>query len=127
MSITLIGNSCSLETNALLDTGSDTTLIHEDIVKKLGLKGEKKEISISGSISQTEKIKSELIKVNTTSEDTTNQIQLSIWSVKDLDIPTINYDMNAIKWTYSHLQNIEFLKVKSDKVTVLIGTNHTDF
>ena len=34
--------------------------------------------------------------------------------------------MNAIKRKYFHLQHIEFLKVKSDRVTVLIGTNHTD-
>ena len=61
--VTLIGNSCCLDTNALLDSGSDTTLIHKDIVKNLGLKGEKREISISGAISQTEKIKSELINV----------------------------------------------------------------
>ena len=124
--ITLIGNSYCLDTNALLDSGSDTTLIHKDIVKKLGLKGEKREISISGAISETEKIKSKLINVNITAEDTSNQIQLSTWSVKDLDIPKINYDINAIKLKHPHLQDIEFPKVKSDKVTVLIGTNHAD-
>ena len=59
-------------------------------------------------------------------EDTSNQIQLSAWSVKDLDIPKINYDMNAIKRKNTHLQDIEFPKVKSDKVTVLISTNHAD-
>ena len=108
----------------MLDSRSDTTLIHEDIAKNLGLKGEKKEISISGAISQTEKIKSELIKINITSEDTSNQIQLSAWSVKDLDIPTINHDMNAIKGKYSQLQILEFSKVKSDKVRILTGKKH---
>ena len=29
--ITLIGNSCCFETNALLDSGSNTTLIHKDM------------------------------------------------------------------------------------------------
>ena len=51
-------------------------------------------------------------------EDTSNQIQLSTWSLKDLDIPTINYDID--------IQDIEFPKVKSGKVTVLIGTNQSD-
>ena len=124
--ITLISNSCCLDTNALLDSGSDITLIHKDIVKNLGLKGEKREISVSGATLQTEKIKSGLINVNIISEDSSNQIQLSAWSVKDLDIPEINYDMNAIKRKYHHLQDIEFPKVKSDKVTVLIGINHAD-
>ena len=124
--ITLIGNSCCFETNALLDSGSDTTLIHEDIVKTFRLKGEKREIIISAAISQTEKIKSGLIHVNITPEDTSNQIQLSAWSVKDLNIPAINYDKNAIKRKYPHLQDIEFSKVRSDKVTVLTGTNHAN-
>ena len=124
--ITLIGNSCCFETNALLDSGSDTTLIHEDIVKTFRLKGEKREIIISGAISQTEKIKSGLIHVNITPEDTSNQIQLSARSVKDLNIPAINYDKNAIKRKYLHLQDIEFPKVRSDKVTVLTGTNHAN-
>ena len=104
--ITLIGNSCCFETNALLDSGSDTTFIHEDIVKTFRLKGEKREIIISGAISQTEKIKPGLIHVNITPEDTSNQIQLSAWSVKDLNIPAINYDKNAIKRKYPHLQDI---------------------
>ena len=84
------------------------------------------EISISDAISQTRTIKSELINVSITSENTRNQIQLSAWSVKDLDISTINYDINAIKRKYPHLRDIEFSKVKSDKVAVLIGTNHAD-
>ena len=124
--ITLISNSCCLDTNALLDSGLDTTLIHKDIVKNLGLKGEKREISVSDATLQTEKIKSGLINVNTISEDPSNQIQLSTWSVKDLDISEISYDMNAIKRKYRHLQHIEFPKVKPDKVTVLIGINHAD-
>ena len=63
-----------METNELLDSGSDITLTHEVIANNIGLNGEKREISISGAISQTDKIKSELINVNMTSDDTTNQI-----------------------------------------------------
>ena len=72
--ITLISNSYCLDTNALRDSGLDTTIIHKDIVKNLGLKGEKREISVSGATLQTEKIKSGLINVNTISEDPSNQI-----------------------------------------------------
>ena len=59
-------------------------------------------------------------------EDISNQIQLIAWSAKDLDIPTRHYDMNTTKWQYPPLQDIEFPIVKSEKVTVLIGTNHAD-
>ena len=34
--------------------------------------------------------------------------------------------MNAIKRKYPHLQDIEFAKVKSDKVTVSVDTNRAD-
>ena len=34
--------------------------------------------------------------------------------------------MNATKRKYPHLQDIKFPKVKSDKVTVLIGTKRAD-
>ena len=44
--ITLIVNSCCLDTNALLDSGSDATLINEDIVKNLGLKEEREKLVI---------------------------------------------------------------------------------
>ena len=100
--------------NALLNNGSDPTLIHKDIKKKLGVKGEKPEISISGAI-LFDQIKLELINVNITSEDTSNRIQLSAWSVKDLDIPTINYDINAIKRKYPPLQDIELCEVNPPK------------
>ena len=42
--ITLVGNSCCLEIITLLVSGWDTTFIHENIVKTLGLKREEKEI-----------------------------------------------------------------------------------
>ena len=54
--ITLIGNSCCSETDALLDSRSNNTLIHKNIVKNLGLKGGKKEISRSCALSQDIKI-----------------------------------------------------------------------
>ena len=59
--ITLISNSYCLDTNALRDSGLDTTIIHKDIVKNLGLKGEKREISVSGATLQTEKINQDLL------------------------------------------------------------------
>ena len=36
------------------------------------------------------------------------------------------HDMNAIKRKCPYLQDIELPKVKTDKVTVLFGTNHAD-
>ena len=113
--ITLINDSYSIETNALLDNGSDTTLIRTDIVKRLQLKGEKRDINVSGAISQPETIQSELVNVTVRSSTSNNTVQLKPWSIKDLDIPPINYDMNKIKSSYQHLKNIDFPKVKNEK------------
>ena len=38
-----------VETNALLDTGSDTTLLRSDIATKLQLKGENRKLNINSA------------------------------------------------------------------------------
>ena len=41
--------------NALLDTGSDTTLLHGDIAAKLQLKGENRKLNINSALSHHKK------------------------------------------------------------------------
>ena len=47
---------------ALLDTGSDATLILEEIAQKLKLTGEMRNISISNVMSKGNKLSSKLVK-----------------------------------------------------------------
>ena len=50
-----------VHTNALLDTGSDTTLIWKDIVDKLKLTGIRRTMNISNAVTNTRKISSQVV------------------------------------------------------------------
>ena len=50
-----------VHTNALLDTGSDITLIRKDIADKLKLNGIRRTINISNSVTNTRKISSQVV------------------------------------------------------------------
>ena len=47
----LMNNDKVVETNVLLDTGSDTTLLRSDIAAKLQLKGENRKLNINSALS----------------------------------------------------------------------------
>ena len=49
-----------VETNALLDTGSDNTLLCSNIVTKLQLKGEDKKLNINSALSHCKNIYSKI-------------------------------------------------------------------
>ena len=44
-----------VETNALLDTRSDATLLHRDIATKLQLKGENRKLNTNSALSHPQK------------------------------------------------------------------------
>ena len=50
-----------VHTNALLDTGSDTTLIRKDIADKLKLTGIRRTTNISNAVTNTRKISSQVV------------------------------------------------------------------
>ena len=50
-----------VHTNALLDTGSDTTLIRKDIADKLKLNGIRRTINISNAVTNTRKMSSQVV------------------------------------------------------------------
>ena len=61
--VTLLIDKRKIKTNALLDTGSDSTFITTNIAKELCLKGIDQEISFSNVMSSKKRLQSKLIKV----------------------------------------------------------------
>ena len=53
-----------VETNALLNTGSDSTLLRSDIATKLQLKGEDRKLNISLSLSHRKNINSKIVTID---------------------------------------------------------------
>ena len=57
-----------VHTNALLDTGSDTTLIRKDIADKLKLNRIRRTINISNAVTNTRKMSSQVVNFIVTSQ-----------------------------------------------------------
>ena len=129
VSVTLTNSSRDIEvyTNALLDTGSDTTLIRKDIADKLKLNGIRRTMNISNAVTNTRKISSQVVNVIITSQ--TNKYDC--FNIDDarvmnkLNIPNNKIDEAEIH-KYEHLHDISLPKPDKGDVTVLIVSDHAE-
>ena len=85
--IILSNGPLSVETNALLDCGSDTTLLRKDIAKRLNLEGSQQQLLVTSALSKSDKIDSAIVSVNASSLVTKDSSKLSACLVNNLDIP----------------------------------------
>ena len=124
--VILSNGPLSVETNALLDCGSDTTLLRKDMAKRLNLEGNQQQLTAPSALSKSDKIDSAIVSVNTSSLATKDLSKLSVWLLKNLDMSFKRYDTFEIEQKYPHLNGIEFPRLKDLGVTILIGTDHAD-
>ena len=115
-----------IETNALLDCGSDTTLLRKDIAQRLNLKGKQEKLSVTSALSRSHNIDSVTVSFDISSTSVSGSTQISAWVVQNLKIPFNRYDVSEIKKIHPHLKDIDFPVLKDSDVTLLIGTDHTD-
>ena len=86
---------CPVETNAILDTGSDSTLLIEELASKLSLKGEAFDLKLRGISNSESVIKSALVNVKIESmgkdfEKTMEEVQI---------VPSISEVVKAPDWS----------------------------
>ena len=116
-----------VHTNALLDTGSDTTLIRKDIADKLKLNRIRRTINISNAVTNTRKMSSQVVNFIVTSQ--TNKCDC--FNIDDarvmnkLNIPNNKIDEAEIH-KYEHLHDISLPKPDKGDVTVLIVSDHAE-
>ena len=115
-----------VETNTLLDTGSDTTFLRSDIATKLQLTGEDRKLNISSAFSQRKNVNSKITTFDIKLDEPTKSFDMKAWLVKTLNLPKVQYDVNEMKSKFSHLADITFPEFKEDEVTLLIGINYMD-
>ena len=129
VSVTLSNSRRDIEvhTNALLDTGSDTTLIRKDIADKLKLNGIRRTMNISNAVTNTRKISSQVVNFIITSQ--TNKCDC--FNIDDarvmnkLNIPNSKTD-EAVISKYEHLHDISLPKPNKGDIAVLIGSEHPE-
>lgn len=116
-----------VHTNAMLDSGSDTSLIRKDIAEKLNLSGVKTTMNLSNVVSKTKKVSSEIVSFNILPEiENCNYFTIDHAIVMNtLNIPHNKID-NVVKNNYKHLHDISFPTLYQSDVTVLIGADHPE-
>ena len=123
--VTLHANNKSIETYALLDNGSQSTFLRQDIAKRLKLKGKERIISLTTVKDQSESVKVEEISLDVSSRDGKYRISVeSAFSTPGCKFnmpsrPRLDYDLQR----NPHLNVADFEPVDSKKVTMLIGAN----
>ena len=117
MPVAISNGNRFIRTNALLDTGSDATLLKQEIATKLGLKESTKRLTVTNA-------DSELVgfEISSASHSDTIQIQ-NAWVVSDLDINYQNFDIENLKLSNKHLKGINIPPLNPGAVSLIIGTD----
>ena len=86
-----------IETNALLDCGSDTTLLRKDVAQRLTLKGKQKKFRVTSALLNSHNIDSATVSFDISSKSVSGCTQISAWVVHNLKIALNPYDVSEIK------------------------------
>ncbi|XP_062544887.1 uncharacterized protein LOC134211735 [Armigeres subalbatus] len=125
MPVTLENGSVKLETYALFDPGSSSTLISEQISKQLNVNGKLRPLSISWTNGNTQDENQSLeieMKIRGTSGK--RFLLKEVRTVNRLSLPKQTVDFNKIKQAYPYLQDAEVSSYRNAVPTMLLGLPH---
>ena len=127
--ITISNGAVSVEVNALLDTGSDTTLIKASLAEKLNLSGKSQILKISNVLTKKQTMESKsvsfVIGPSSSSQDVKqSSIPISdAWVVESLNVTMKPYNLFKMKKTYNYLRHIPLVQPLKGDVEILIGAD----
>ena len=108
----------------LLDDGSDTTLVSDSFVKKLGLRGKKTLLNISGVGGNENKIPSQQLTLKVkTPEGDTEFVSLNARSLPKICDPIEAVPWSNIKSKWKHLDDIDLNEIGGE-IDILLGLDH---
>ena len=134
--ITVSNGEKSFKVNALLDTGSDTTLIKSSLASKLNLSGKSQTMRISNVLTKKQSFKSKSVNftISSSSQDFNSAIPIQdAWVVDNLNVKMRPYNLPKLKKHCDHLRDISIVQPLKGDVEVLIGADtpeallHLDF
>jgi len=111
--------------NCLLDEGSDTTYVNEDVVNELGLTGEKEPITVKVANDQTIRFMSGTLEIGL--ESTDGRVDTKITAKTSTKICG---GLRAVNWIkiqdrWNHLRGILFPSLtERNRIDVLLGADH---
>ena len=113
-----------VHTNALLDAGSDATLIREDIVHILNLRGENKTLEIGNALLNSSSVHSEIVSFIVSSSSHPEKISIdNAFVVPNLNVRYHKIDINKIRSSFPSFKDIELPKLNNTDVIILIGAD----
>ena len=96
-----------MKTNTLVNTGADSTLIREDIVKQLDLHGSSRNLEIHNAFLKYKPVESKLVNFSVSSKDHPEKTDIkNAWAVPNLNIQHHSYNVKSLKETYTYLKEI---------------------
>ncbi|CAH8638238.1 unnamed protein product [Schistosoma rodhaini] len=113
----------SFQTCAFLDSGSDASLITEDLAIRLGLEGESKTLLLKTLDSQST-FHCKEVQIEVSSLDSSSSFRIpKVWTVERLPLlrRTVPTTSQMVSW--SHLRGVTLPTVDDEDVKVLIGCN----
>ncbi|CAM1324796.1 Uncharacterised protein r2_g3366 [Pycnogonum litorale] len=114
----------SVETYALLDSGSNVSLCDERLQRLLGINGHPRNFNISTVNRRDQMKKGNEISMKVSSNDRKETISIDkVWSVDTLNISTEYMPSNSDVKKWKHLINIHLPTSKLSEVLLLIGGN----
>ena len=111
------------------ETISQSTLIREDFVKQLKLKGYSRAINTSSIKDKPENVKVKEIHLKIYNMDHKNEVEVQAYTLPKImfNMPSQSSPTNQDNQnTFDHFQDIQIPKVCASEVTILIGANAPD-
>ena len=119
-------NGLTVTTYAMLDSGSEITLVDPSLVSFLGLSGQPDRLVFSTVSNHNEPHDGERVNLAVESliDDHPQQLQLQrVWSGKELSIPLRHQCIATNKSRWPHLHDVPFPEVQRQKVSLIIGAD----
>lgn len=122
--INLHGPNGTISAVALLDDGSTVSLINSALTSRLGLRGLRDTMRVSGAWNNNElQCETELVRLQLSTSDG-NQYELNARSVKELNLPKQNLCLVNCN-NFAHLNNLKkYLCIENVKPDLLIGQDN---
>ena len=114
------GNS-HVETYALLDSGSEVTLCHEELTERLHCHGKKRNFTLTG-MTGSQQVESQLVDIVVESMDGTTAVELeNVRTVRNIPISQDCIPTRKDLDRWPHLKGIDLREAQNDKVMLIIG------
>ena len=113
-----------IKANALLDSGSDSTLISKTLADSLNLRGKDYQLNLSNVLNYKNTFTSSLVDFSICSDIHPESINVhNVWVVENLNLPKCEVNPKQLREEFSHLQNVDFCSLAEDNVSILIGAD----